>query len=268
MYYNLISSMTKSGVISDAQAFINATGITNSTQISAVNTLVNDLKTYGIWSKMKAIYPMVGGTATTHKFNLKDPRDLDAAFRLVFNGGWTHSGTGALPNGTTAYADTKLIPSSILTQNSTHLSYYSRTDISGVQTEIGIFIAAPDRISISLRYNGGLYSDQYNFNTGRVGITNSSSTGFYISSRTNSNTHKAYKNNAQIGTTNTGVPGNLSLLNASIYLGTPNRTTEPLFAFSTKECAFATIGDGLTDTESANFYTAVQNFNTTLARQV
>ena len=32
---------------------------------------------------MKAIYPFVGGTATTHKFNLKDPADINAAFRLV-----------------------------------------------------------------------------------------------------------------------------------------------------------------------------------------
>lgn len=30
----------------------------------------------------------------------------------------------------------------------------------------------------------------------------------------------------------------------------------------------ALIADGLTDTESANFYTAVQTFQTTLSRQV
>jgi len=101
--------------------------ITSFQQASAVNTLVTDLKAAGIWTKMKAIYPFVGGTATSHKFNLKDPRDLDAAYRLVFNGGWTHSSTGALPNGTTAYADTKLVPSSILTLGSFHHSTYSRT---------------------------------------------------------------------------------------------------------------------------------------------
>ena len=60
-------------VDADAQAFIAAAGITNLTQASAINTLVNDLKTYGLWTKMKALYPMVGGTAASHKFNLKDP---------------------------------------------------------------------------------------------------------------------------------------------------------------------------------------------------
>jgi hypothetical protein len=39
-------------------------------------------------------------------------------------------------------------------------------------------------------------------------------------------------------------------------------------AFSTREQAFASIGDGLTDTEVANFYTAVQSFQTTLGRAV
>ncbi len=70
------------GTDADAQAFITATAITDLTQQTAINTLVTQLKTYGIWTKMKALYPFVGGTATAHKFNLKDPRDLDAAFRL------------------------------------------------------------------------------------------------------------------------------------------------------------------------------------------
>ena len=70
----------------DAQAFITAAAITDPTQQAAINTLVVDLKGYSIWTKMKALYPFVGGTASAHKFNLKDPRDLDSAFRLVFSG--------------------------------------------------------------------------------------------------------------------------------------------------------------------------------------
>ena len=44
-------------------------------------------------------------------------------------------------------------------------------------------------------------------------------------------------------------------------LGTPS-------GYTTKQCAFASIGSGLTDTEAANFYTAVQAFQTTLGRNV
>ena len=38
--------------------------------------------------------------------------------------------------------------------------------------------------------------------------------------------------------------------------------------YSNKQCAFASIGDGLTDAEALALYNAVQTFNTTLARQV
>ena len=121
----------------DAQAFFTASGLTGTTNLNAINQLVLDLKSYGIWTKMKAIYPFVGGTAALHKWNLKDPRDLDAAFRLVFNGGWTHSATGATPNGTNAFANTYLSPSTQLSLTSTHLSYYSRTNVNLTQVEIG-----------------------------------------------------------------------------------------------------------------------------------
>ena len=74
----------------DAQAFITASGISG-TEATAINTLVTDLKSANIWAKMKAVYPIVGGTATSHKFNLLNPVDSNAANRLVFAGGVTHS---------------------------------------------------------------------------------------------------------------------------------------------------------------------------------
>jgi hypothetical protein len=38
--------------------------------------------------------------------------------------------------------------------------------------------------------------------------------------------------------------------------------------FDVRQCAFATIGDGLTDTDAANLYTRVQTYQTALSRQV
>ena len=122
----------------DAVAFLTAASITDATITTAINTLVIQLKAIGVWSKLKAIYPFVGGTATTHKFNLKNPANTDAAFRLLFVGGWTHSANGALPNGTNAYADTFLNANTALTNTSNHLSFYSRTP-SGLFTCIHLF---------------------------------------------------------------------------------------------------------------------------------
>jgi hypothetical protein len=52
------------------------------------------------------IYPIIGGTSTQHKYNAVNPLDTDAAHRLTFAGGWTHSETGITPNGTNGYANT------------------------------------------------------------------------------------------------------------------------------------------------------------------
>ena len=260
MYYSLISSMKKSSVDADAQAFITAAAITDATQQTAINTLVISLKNYGIWNKIKALYPMVGGTAASHKFNLKDPRDLDAAFRLTFSGGWTHSSTGALPNGTNAYADTyfnSLINFTSFTNIG--ISYYSRINSNGTEVEFG----SANNILIEIRTSGTTY--------GRVGgLTNSNSfsdsnsLGFYNFNRIISGVEKGYKNGVLKSTVNIGITTFLSNKN---YLGAWNNNSIIQY-YSKKECAFATIGDGLTDTEASNFYTAVQAYQTNLSRQL
>lgn len=249
----------------DALAFITAASITDNTQKTAVNTLVTDLKSYNIWSKMKAIYPFVGGTASAHKFNLKDPRDLDAAYRLVFNGGWTHSNTGALPNGTTAYADSKLAPN-VMSQNSIHLSFYSRTNISGLYYDIGS-VSSNSLAGLLVSYNGGSGPASYSYmNTlsSDNSLNSRQSTGLYIGSRTSNNSNVLFQNNTKV------VNGTISSLTPStysIYLGAINNI-DVASNYSPRQQAFASIGDGLTDAEAAAFYNAVQAYQTTLGRQV
>ena len=260
MYYSLISSMGKG--LSDAQKFILAAGITDATQKSAINTLVDDLKGYGIWSKMNAIYPMVGGTATTHKYNLKDPRDLDAAFRLSFNGGWTHSSTGALPNGTTGFANTFLNDTTILSLNSAHIATYLRTNIDGLYCDIGATSSDPDDTSLFSKYSNKFYPRIHNTN---AGITNTvSSLGFFMSNRVNSTEIRAFQGNTLKLITNSSS----NKVNTNIYIAAMNRPSGSIGFFSPRETAFASIGDGLTDTEAVNFYNAVLAYQTTLSRNV
>jgi len=255
----------------DATAFILAAGITDTTQRQAICQLVKDLKTYGIWSKMKAIYPFCGSTATQHKYNLKDPRDLDAAFRLVFFGGGSHSSNGYLPNGVNSYADTKLNLSLVLTNYSNNLSYYSRTNNNpsidfdmGVGTQLGnnsnsLFIK---RSNDTAGYDTGNASS-----INRISFANSNSLGFYNGSITANNSRKYYKNGVnQISNTNVLTQLNP---NANLFIGAYNEyDLVRANYYGSKQCAFASIGDGLTDTEAANLYTAVQAYQTTLGRQV
>lgn len=246
----------------DAQAFITAASITNPTQQSAINQLVIDLKGYSIWTKFKAIYPIVGGSASSHAVNLKTP----GTYNLTFATGWTHSATGMTPNGSSAYANTALNPSSALTLNSTHLSFYSRTNVSAVQRDIAVYQSA-DNPTLAIGTNSGAeISDHYNYNQ-RISASIASSTGFYIATRTTSTSHKLYKNNTTLGT-NTSTNTN-ALPNGNLFVGASNNSiVNTISSYSTKQCAFASIGDGLTDTQAANFYTAVQAFQTTLSRQV
>ena len=250
----------------DAQAFITAAAITDPTQQTAINTLVKGMKADGTWTKMKAIYPFVGGTASTHKWNLKDPRDLDAAFRLVFNGGWTHSSNGATPNGTNGYADTKLVPSSVLAQNSSHLSYYSRTaSAASVAGEIGSVktTVTHSYFHTHLRYTGDIYYMLLASNTSPI-VSNNTSQGFFNGSRTNSTSIAHFRNGVNLGN---ALSPSVALNSLNVFLGALN-IDGTAANFSTKQTAFSSIGDGLTDTEAANLYTRVQAFQTSLSRQV
>jgi hypothetical protein len=261
----LAKSASGAAVDPDAQAFITAASITNPTQQAAINTLVTDLKGYSIWSKMKALYPFVGGTAAQHKWNLKDPRDLDAAFRLVFSGGYTHNSNGITGNGTNAYADTKLIPNANLTQNSSHASVYSRTNKSNSnECLIGSATSA-------FSSNGLLilaYANDPYIMVNNSTLTNGTgfnTTGLLTASRITSTNQKLYRNTSTLinATSNsTGLSNGRILLNAFV------ENNVSISRYSPHNLAFASIGDGLSDTEAANLYTAVQAFQTTLGRSI
>lgn len=114
----------------DANAFFTAAGITDPTQKSAVTTLIIGLKANSLWTLTRALYPFVGGTAAAHKWNAKDPRDLDAAFRLVFTGA-THDANGVTFNGSTGFADTKIAAAAVFTTNPMGIHNYYKQWSSG-----------------------------------------------------------------------------------------------------------------------------------------
>jgi hypothetical protein len=248
----------------DAQAFITAAAITDNTQKNAINTLVLDLKSNGIWTKMKAIYPIVGGTASQHKFNLKDPRDLDAAFRLTFATGWTHSATGMTPLNT--FANTFFNSNSFGLLNSHHISYYSRSNVNLTQVEIGN-ASGTSANNLNARFTNVSYfriNATISGTLGYISAADTDSRAFYIGNRTASNVVNGWRNSVKI---TSGTLASVGLPNNNIYIGAFNNGGTATNN-TTKQCAFASIGDGLTDTDAANFYTAVQAFQTSLGRQV
>ncbi len=245
----------------DAQAFVYAAGLTSSTQASAVNTLVMSLKSAGIWAKMKAIYPFVGGSAASHKWNLKDPRDLNAAYRLTFTAGMVHSANGVLPNGTSDTANTYLAPLSALSQNSSHISYYSRTNNSTNTVEMSS-VGTGNTYKIEINLYGTTYYANVNVNYATNSSTAISDTrGFWLANRNSSATTTGFRNGGKIINASVNSTG---LSDRNILLFGQYSATY----YSNKQCSFASIGDGLTDTEASDFYNAVQAYQTALGRQV
>ena len=262
-YYSLINSMSRGGSSydADAQAFLTATGITDLTISNAINDLVIDLKADGIWNKMKAIYPFVGGTAFTHKWNLKDPRDLDVAFRIAFNGTFTHSSNGIAGDGSTAFADTFFIPSANLTATSQHISIYSRTNSAQAVRDCGSYSVSSEAMVMACRWsdNNGYFDIGSNF----VANFMVDSLGYYLVRKNITNQSSILKNGLLLNTATSGD----TISNRNIYISALNNNNTAT-AFSNRQYAFASIGDGLTDAEVLNSYNLVQTFQTTLGRNV
>jgi hypothetical protein len=214
---------------------------------------------------MKALYPVVGGVASAHAVNLKTP----GTYNLTFATGWTHASTGMTPNGAT-YADTLFNPRNNATLYNQHLSYYSRTQTAtGTNTDIGAFHNSAPNVyvnSLAVLRNDGISVANINAtDITRLTPAETDGRGHFIVSRTASNSLKLYKNSA-IKATNTTTT---TLINPvyQIILGALNLDGVAA-QYSNKQCAFASIGDGLSDAEATNFYNAVQNYQTTLGRQV
>ena len=231
----------------------------------------------------------LGSTATTYqpiattqqayiaaqfKYNLVNPVDSDAAFRLVFNGGWTHSSNGATPNGTNGYADTKLNSLNNLASQNSHFSFYNRSQTSGNMVEFASY-----DIATGQQFAGEIWRTFTGVSRAANAIqridaerllpnyaTTPNIQAFYLWNAPNINNRTIFRNNLKlaeqvISATAVNLPNNNVLLGTLDFGGT-------YILFSNRQAAFSTIGDGLTDTEAANLYTRVQAYQTALSRNV
>jgi len=238
---------------------IAAGGSLTTTEQNATKTLVADLKSAGIWSGMKAIYPMVGASAAACAQNLKS-----SSFTGTFSSGWTFASTGVTPNGTSAYMDTGLNISTQLTLNTNSTSAYYRTNVirNGAN---GAYVTGNNCFYFGPRYGGSIFYAASQQEAGSL-LTgaNLDSRGFYQLNRNAINSVKFFKNNTTLASSivsNTG-----ALPNFNFFVSALNGSS--ISDYDNKEQAFTSISDGLTDTQAGDFYTAVQAFQTTLSRNV
>jgi hypothetical protein len=250
----------------DTKAYLAATGL-DPYYAQILDNLIVGLKDYNLRQKMVAAYAFIGGTADLHKWNLWDPRDRDDAYRLTFYGGWHSLENGYTPNTpsdvvNTGYSDSHCVPLGTLTQDSTHLSYYSLQNMPVIsRAEMGCFNwtgTANSRFHIIAHYAPG----DFYYGMSEEGFTHvpmSRSDGLFTATRTGPTHQAAYRNGARVGEDSTpSVP----LPPVPIWVGGINtfsdRTDLP--------CGFASIGSGFSDQNAADLYTVVQNYQNELGR--
>jgi len=262
----------------NASRYLDVLNITDSNTRNSINNFTVNLKENNIWGKMSGIYPFIGDTADANKYNLKDPRNLDASFRLGFSGAGTiHSSqSGVSFAGSNDYANVFFNPFSNLTGYPVHLSFLSLTDIGLANIDMGCEDYAAKRLSVSAEYlsPNDAFFDCYSYTNGRTTVTAPiNSKAFYTASRItpssgfmllfNSSTVPTKSANDLINITPDGKPNLNIFLGAVNYAGTPTYTN-----FAPRTFGFFSVGDGLTSGECVNLYSAVKQLQYDLNRNL
>ena len=267
----------------DAQAYIDAligAGMTVTSTISgATNTLFTSLKTGNVYSKIFALYPFLGTTAASQKFNAVDPRDLDAAYRLQFFGSVLHSASGIKGNGVNAYAATNLVPVNDFVIGDIHATFEKYYSQGGADPHD----YGAKNTTNSLRWrseterNSTAEFIQYYMNENGAGgstvvqTTNvTPRTGYFYQGYDGSTAVIDYDNGTDRVTKATMVTNTTAFALASNEItlmarngtgGTPDSGTYSFAGYS-----HYSFGEHLTQTEATTLYNSINTFNTAIGR--
>jgi len=264
-------ALAQLGGFDPATDFITAANITNATQQAAIRTLVSNLVANSLWDKILVAYPMVGGNAYSHKFNLKNPKDANNAFRVDFFGGWTHGPSGAIGNGSTSWGATYFTPSEQYAGPSgAHLCVYTDGTTAGINA-----------YDIGYQQNNFSLIGKYGDNITYVGIAQSAfatvvnsttGTGFWFGNK--SGAVASVWGRAPGATLtrviNTTVPNTPFVSTSSLYgttIGASMNANVPTL-FSSRQFKWASMGFNMTDAEIATYETIVNTFQTALTRNL
>jgi hypothetical protein len=241
------STLFPSSIDPDAFRFIEVANITDQTQITAVNSLTVALKSANLWTRMRAVYPIVGTTAFSQKYNLVNP----TLYNLAFAGGWDHNrSTGMLPNGTNTVATPDINTSTM--GNDFGIGVYLRT--SGTGAAIGFkdpgFESAPVYLFSGASKQWWVSYNAYNEST-------TEGRGLHqFQYRTDGSAVGYYQDTQKVTTTTSFSRSGVAFANG-LFGG----------SWSNQEISFAFLSFGLSNTEIVTFNTIVQNYLNSLSRK-
>lgn len=215
--------------------------------------------TNNLSTKFKFIFPRIGGTASSHAYNL-----VTGTADGTFSGGWTHDGSGALPNGTNAYMTTGFnYNSANFAQNSQSFGFFSKTNTDGLYSDFGAFPSSFAGVNMYARRDGNC-----NTRLAVAGINSttsiSSSEGFISMSRTGSSNYKHYRNGSSIGTIT--IASDVMAVTGIVITEAANNNLGSIIQYSPRKRTWFYGGVGFTDAETLDIYNAIYNFEIALNR--
>ena len=245
--------------------FVKATGITDEQLKVNLDSLITRARNHGWWDLCNVIYPFAGGTETSNKYNLKDPRDADEAFRLTFLGDstWTYTNIEANP-GISGYGDTHFNPSVALSDpNSCHLSVYSMSDSAGGSdnSDIGAYDAGSNLgfyLSTRTSWPDSSGKPFSYISMDALQGTGINGAGYFLMTKsgTNANFYQNSPETQSYATTLGNLPNlNLYICNQNLLSGNPYSN-----GFSQRPLSFATIGSGIDSATVVSMYSDILDF--------
>jgi hypothetical protein len=258
------------GTDQNVKNFVNATGIQNADTISALDTFVTTLKNDGIWTKLYALYPFVGGGQDTNRVNLIDT----GSYNLGFTGSWAYSDNGISSNGTDTWANTFFNPTSSVSDyaRNSSLAVFTRTDSTSSGYDMGAELNGTYRTYFISKNTGNTSQYDVGFDslTTPSAVTGS---GFWVASvsGSSSDNQKIFRNATKLANKTytsdvTFVPSTSIAIAANHVITFGGSTT--VNAFTSESYSLASIGKGFTDGEVSLYNTAVQSFQTSLGRNI
>lgn len=250
VFQQILSSYKSVAADTLTSLFLTATGISDPTIEAALEDLEAAIVAIGT-TKFYALYPLCGGSATTHKYNFMDT----AAYEITWNGGVTHNSAGITGNGSTGYGDTALASSSVLSRDDKGLTISHIGTSSGAIGNNNVNNSSFDGIFA----NNTAYLYLSDLNNVNESLTGGSSNILSIC-RGNSSQINAYKDGVAWGTNPKTSAAATNQNTSNIELLRANGQ------YFNGGLDFAAIHKNLSSTEVADLHTAIAAFNTALSR--
>lgn len=251
----------------DAVNFLNATGLYGQQPFTnAINTLVTDLKVYGLWNKMYLTYPFVGGTEQTNKYNLINT----GSYLLSFTGSWAYNDNGVSGNGSNTFANTSFTPQSSVANFVTNgsIAIYTRTNTTSSGYDMGCESGTVPVRRVYLISKNTSNKSSFDISQNAISSTaDQNGAGLFMGNVSGSGTdnQKIFRNGTSIANQTNVLAETVSV---PLFIGANNNNNGGANAFTSESYSYASAGKGLTDSEAATYYTIVQKFQTALSRQV